>query len=289
MKEHLEPRYGTTGDRVDADFHYGDNTAVRARFNVYRYSIDGIDFHAEALKALRLDGDETILDVGCNDGTNTLVSLRKDQGHRGQLIGVDINPPVFIAGQDAVQNHNLMPIDFTTGRAEALPFTDNAVDVLLALFVLYHVPNPEDALREFKRVMEPDGTLVVATSGKQNKLRHRKFERDIADYLDIGPPPVFSASFDADTAQAMLPGLFDVTHHYQQSTQIRLDQETYRDYLHSLDAMKNAFIPIPPSKPWLEAIDRVVTPAVLQEIADNGHFTDYVDRHLFICKNKAQN
>ena len=50
---------------------------------------------------------------------------------------------------------------FFTANAEDLPFDDNSFDAIWTITVLEHVPNPEKALREIRRVLKPDGLLYL--------------------------------------------------------------------------------------------------------------------------------
>ena len=50
--------------------------------------------------------------------------------------------------------------------AEALPFPNHSCDVVVALNTLHHVTDPEQAAREFARVLRPGGTLVCVDPRK---------------------------------------------------------------------------------------------------------------------------
>lgn len=47
--------------------------------------------------------------------------------------------------------------------ASSLPFEDDIFDTVLLLEVLEHLPSPETAIKEAKRVLSEDGTLIVST------------------------------------------------------------------------------------------------------------------------------
>lgn len=51
-------------------------------------------------------------------------------------------------------------IDFV-GSAEALPFADNSIDLVVTQEVLEHVPDPFQSMREIHRVLKPGGSAFV--------------------------------------------------------------------------------------------------------------------------------
>ncbi|HLX45302.1 MAG TPA: class I SAM-dependent methyltransferase [Bryobacteraceae bacterium] len=50
---------------------------------------------------------------------------------------------------------------FILGSATSLPFQDNSYDALWSIWVIEHVPNPEQAFREMRRVVKNDGLLYL--------------------------------------------------------------------------------------------------------------------------------
>src|SRR5579859_805141 len=73
--------------------------------------------------------------------------------------------------QDIVENYTGLDISsnvgrfyhkkFVLGSATAMPFPDNSFDGGWSLFVLEHVPNPEQALLETRRVMKDNAVLFL--------------------------------------------------------------------------------------------------------------------------------
>ena len=50
---------------------------------------------------------------------------------------------------------------FVQADARAIPFKDGEFDMVWTVWVLEHIPNPEQALREMRRVLKPGGLLVL--------------------------------------------------------------------------------------------------------------------------------
>ena len=73
--------------------------------------------------------------------------------------------------QDLVENYTGLDIassaaryfhkPFVQGSATDLPFKDSEFDVCWTIWTLEHVPNPEQALRELRRVVRPGGYLYL--------------------------------------------------------------------------------------------------------------------------------
>jgi ubiquinone/menaquinone biosynthesis C-methylase UbiE len=52
--------------------------------------------------------------------------------------------------------------------AQAIPYPDETFDIVIANFMLYHVPDRQKALTEIRRALKPGGHLVAATNGMKH-------------------------------------------------------------------------------------------------------------------------
>lgn len=99
-----------------------------------------------------------LLDVGCGPGTITA-----DLAGRvapGEVVGVDASPAVLeLARATAIERG--VPVTFREADIGALPFDDDAFDVVHAHQVLQHLGDPVAALREMRRVTRPGGWVAV--------------------------------------------------------------------------------------------------------------------------------
>jgi len=128
------------------------NKAVRATFGTNQakaalYYKDFVKWNAENSQ---LASDVTLLDVGCGNGWSTYC-LAASGFHS---VGVDLNPDAFEA--PVSQNFSLQ-----FASATALPFPDSHFDIITCYQCLEHVPNPELALDEMRRVCKQSGLIII--------------------------------------------------------------------------------------------------------------------------------
>jgi SAM-dependent methyltransferase len=66
---------------------------------------------------------------------------------------------------DALDADSSATVGLLAGDAVALPLRDGTADLTLALHMLYHVPDPSQAIRELRRVTRPGGRVVIVLNG----------------------------------------------------------------------------------------------------------------------------
>src|SRR6476619_5950060 len=118
------------------------------------------DIAAVLIKRARIADAGAMLDAGCGSGQT--MSWFLDQHPRWTAIGVD----VAADGLQAARG-DLLPV--CCASTLRLPLPDNAVDVVLSLDVIQHLPlegGDAIALTEFFRVMRPGGTLLLRTNAQ---------------------------------------------------------------------------------------------------------------------------
>lgn len=94
---------------------------------------------AQDLRAAR------VLDVGCGDRPYEALLQGADE-----IVGFDV------PGNPHVDLH---------GSIDAIPVADASFDVVLCLQVLEHVPDPDAAVRELRRVVKDGGRVLLSTHG----------------------------------------------------------------------------------------------------------------------------
>ena len=95
-----------------------------------------------------------LLEAGC--GTGQWVQFLSKLGHG--VVGVDYAFSGLEVGRTHNPNLNLMQADF-----RKLPFDDESFDYIVSFGAVEHdINGPEDALREFRRILKPNGKLMCS-------------------------------------------------------------------------------------------------------------------------------
>ncbi|MGW1992096.1 class I SAM-dependent methyltransferase [Embleya sp. NPDC001921] len=97
-----------------------------------------------------------VLDVGC--GTGSLSRLLAEAGHR--VTGVDLSPRMIERARAKLSAGGLSA-RFLVGDAAAPPTGDERYDVLLSRHLLWTLPDPHAALRDWVTRVRPGGTLLL--------------------------------------------------------------------------------------------------------------------------------
>lgn len=107
----------------------------------------------------------TVVDVGCGSGSLAAELLRRSPGL--ELTGIDADPASLARAQRKVAAAG-STMSLVQGRAEALPFDDDTADCVVSSLLLHRLrpDGKELALAEMRRVLRPDGRLVVADWGR---------------------------------------------------------------------------------------------------------------------------
>jgi ubiquinone/menaquinone biosynthesis C-methylase UbiE len=74
---------------------------------------------------------------------------------------------------------------FVQADARSMPFPDGEFDAAWSIWVLEHVPNPEQALREMRRVVKPNGLLFLLPAWACSDLAPNGYP--VRPFSDFGP------------------------------------------------------------------------------------------------------
>ena len=109
-----------------------------------------------------------ILDVATGSG-RTLKQLR-GAFPKEKIIGLDLSGSYLKEASRFISNLDGDLIELIKGNAENLPFEDNSIQGITCVYLFHELPRTvrENVLKEFFRVLEPDGILILADSIQEN-------------------------------------------------------------------------------------------------------------------------
>ncbi len=126
---------------------------------------DAMDFlevnTAFAERALELGSPVgLILDAGT--GTARIPILMCQRRPQWQVIGIDLAQSMLDVGRKNVENSGLQQrIKLELVDAKQMPYPDAHFDMVVSNSIIHHLPNPLPFLQELKRVLKPNGAILL--------------------------------------------------------------------------------------------------------------------------------
>jgi ubiquinone/menaquinone biosynthesis C-methylase UbiE len=124
------------------------------------------------------ESPQRVLDIGC--GTGVMGLLFAGIGHR--VTGLDLSYAMLSKARENADAHAL-PIDLVTGDAEHLPFLDGSFDVIVNRHLVWTLPHPAGALKEWHRVLQEGGIVLIIEGIWNDKSVATRAKRMLSDGL----------------------------------------------------------------------------------------------------------
>ncbi|MGB4775781.1 MAG: class I SAM-dependent methyltransferase [Daejeonella sp.] len=141
-----------TGERLETEI-LNNNTLE----HLHRYSI-----------AIYFSKNRTVLDIACGEGygSNLLAQVADS------VLGVDVSSQTIAEAQKKYIHSNLT---FKEGRADKIPSSNSTFDVVVSFETIEHHDQHEAMMMEIKRVLKPNGILIISSPDKLNYSIKRKY------------------------------------------------------------------------------------------------------------------
>jgi len=151
---------------------------------------------------------KTILDIASGDGYGSSLLAKSAK----EVVGVDISEETI---QWATENYPVGNLKFMQGSCRSIPIAGKSVfDVIVSFETIEHIPmeDQELFLQEIKRLLKPDGILIISTPNKalysdrpnyQNEFHIKEFYKEEFDaflrkyfkFIETGGQKIYSSSW----------------------------------------------------------------------------------------------
>lgn len=134
----------------------GDLWSARARDYAELQEPFFLPLYESVQRRPELAKSRSSLDVGCGPGLAAQVFSQT----LANVAGIDASAAFIGIARERLPGRNLR-----VGEMETLPYADGSFDVVTGFNAFQYAASPVNALREARRVTQPDGAVVVATWG----------------------------------------------------------------------------------------------------------------------------
>ena len=152
-----------TPDRIAAMFD-----AIAGRYDLLNHLLSGgLDrrWRARAVRALRLTGGETVLDL-CTGTADLAIALGGPRGGAGRVVGVDFAARMLEHAARKLDAPGIGGrIGLVRGDAMRVPLPAASVDAATIAFGIRNVEDPRRTLAELHRVVRPGGRIAILEFG----------------------------------------------------------------------------------------------------------------------------
>ncbi len=127
-------------------------------------------FHRYVLAGELVTG-KSVLDAACGEGYGSAHLARS----ANSVVGVDISKE---AVDHATERYSADNLDFQLADVCKLPFEHNQFDCIVSFETLEHLEDQSGLLKEFRRVLAPDGFLLISSPDKAEYSDRRHYENE---------------------------------------------------------------------------------------------------------------
>lgn len=144
---------------------YRDGCNLSARIELHqRFSTNRYPWHRWVFDHIDPTDRIRLLEIGCGTGDLWLANQERLPPGWQPLLS-DHSIGMVRSAFERLTNATITPLCLVAD-APVLPVADQALDVVVANHMLYHVPDLSRALAEIRRVLRPGGRFYAATNGQ---------------------------------------------------------------------------------------------------------------------------
>ena len=187
LRSQIQAKYSDVASQPSLGFHFHTGKPLAAMLDYPEADVNSLPESTvesfagtgNPFKRGRLNEGETVLDLGCGAGFDTLIAARQ-VGPAGRVIAVDMTEAMLNKTRAGAEALGLANVDARIGYAEELPTEDASVDVVISNGVVNLTPDKVATMNEIARVLKPDGRIQIA-----DIIVHREVPQGAKDDIDL--------------------------------------------------------------------------------------------------------
>ena len=152
---------------------YQDASNLNTRIQLHtRYSTNPMGLMPWIFNQIQFSTQGMLLDIGCGPADLWVENFgRLPQDWKITL--ADFSPGMIRQAVENLDNQQDR-FSFLLCDVQEIPIKSETFNIIIANFMLYHVPNRQQALSEIHRVLKSNGRLYAATNGKNHLVEIRE-------------------------------------------------------------------------------------------------------------------
>jgi ubiquinone/menaquinone biosynthesis C-methylase UbiE len=124
------------------------------------FTIINTAFAESAIALMPQQESAVVLDAGT--GTARIPILIAQRKPNWRIIGIDLARSMLTIGQENIDRANLnRQIDLAVVDSKQMPYEDAYFDLIISNSLVHHLPDPKPFFREVKRVLKPNGAILI--------------------------------------------------------------------------------------------------------------------------------
>jgi ubiquinone/menaquinone biosynthesis C-methylase UbiE len=270
---------------TDADFlrhqQYKTDANLAARQEIHRRFSTAKQTLFEVLyPQAQIQAGQAVLDVGCGNGRFWSL-LAEDDPADIRVTLLDLSLGMVQTATNFVRPR-VKHLESVQASAMNLPLPSAHFDRVVANHLLYHVPDPAQAVAQFKRVLKTDGRLTASMVGPAHM---QEMWHLLTEVLGLSVSPRTLRFFPADLDPLLKAEFKHVTYHPVDDNLHVTDPDVVWRYLLSSDVGKLAAqgqADLPPNFNLAE-LEQPIKHTIQTEIDRQGYYFIRKDTGNFVC------
>jgi SAM-dependent methyltransferase len=187
LRSSIQDTYTAVASTPEMGFHFHTGRPLAAMLGydpgeigqLPRTTVDSFAGTGNPFSVGRLRPGETVLDIGCGAGFDSLLAARQ-VGPAGRVIAVDMTDAMLERTREGARALGLTNVDPRIGYAEELPIGEASVDVVISNGVINLTPDKVTVMEEIRRILKPGGRIQIA-----DIVVHREVPQEAKDDIEL--------------------------------------------------------------------------------------------------------